>query len=59
MKNADELARLVKKEKEQYERMCELLNGVAETLAAEFGMCHWDAEYEIARRGREWLDENY
>ena len=55
----EEFARMMKKEKEQNERMCELLGGVAETLAEEFGICRWDAEYEMAKLGREWLDENY
>ena len=55
----EEFAQTMKKEREQSERMCELLNEVAETLAEEFNICHWDAEYEMAKRGRDWLDENY
>ena len=49
----EEFARMIEKEMRLTSRLCELLNGVMETLSSEFNICHWDAVYEIAKWGRE------
>ena len=54
----EEFARMIEKEMRLNSRLCELLNGVMETLSSEFDICYSDAEYEIAKWGQERLDED-